>query len=152
MDVVESAEVIGDGFVAHAMRVSLRRGGIVPRGAVDVSSGVFKSPFICRDPDVIVDVHLACAQFRDWFYLGPQSKFFSAECDDWDRWGRMLAAIGELRGKRLADSLPLTVPSHADVLAEVANGAVLPVIDLVWRPVAERASSVRRPRRRQPAG
>ena len=103
------------------------KGWRMPEGAVCVTRpGIFGNPFTpqdCRDAGykgTDGEIRLRCVEaFRVW--LGPHWR------NNWDgeqsrvKRERILANIGELRGKDLACWCPLDKPCHADVLLELAN-------------------------------
>jgi hypothetical protein len=77
-------------------------------------------------------------KFRDWITKGPESVFWLDDgvSDDWARWLEMIRLLPTLRGKDLADTTAIHESSHADVLLELANGAVLPRLTVSWDPAS----------------
>lgn len=69
---------------------------------------------------------LAVALYRDWLRLGNQSPAALGGTLDYAVTRRIvLDSLGDLRGRDLCCWCPLDQPCHADVLLEIANGAVV---------------------------
>ena len=121
----------------HPLRIQLSKadGFRVPQGAVAVGAGtVFANPFPTQEGEPCDKLQQTVDDFEDWLLKGPESEHWIGEGEsaDWQQWCSMVAAIPSLRGKQLASGALLSDPSHADVLAKLANGDKIPKIGIIF--------------------
>jgi hypothetical protein len=108
-------------YKPHPLRVQRKRtkGYKLPPDTVVVTRPTkWGNPFKPSD-STNYTVQDAVDDFRDWI----DGKFFSPHEPDHGKCPTKEEIRAELRGKRLACFCPLDNPCHADVLAEIANGA-----------------------------
>lgn len=101
------------------IRLSRAKGWRIPENTVVVTRGPGKrwgNPWRVGEPG-IPDAAEAVRMFRARL---PGAPFYSPPAPD-SYLGRMIADLGQLRGKNLACWCALDAPCHADVLLQLAN-------------------------------
>jgi hypothetical protein len=130
------AQLAQSSFVRHPYRVvgSMSSTARDPEVVFVGRFSPYENPFAGRRIDGFEAAAEGVAWFRDWLLKGPASEFWvhDGEMNDAIQWARLVSLLPRLRGMLLADNVPLDMPSHADVLAEVANRSDVPSLSLSW--------------------